>query len=62
VATKERILRRHLVPALGNRKLDDITNEDIAHLKAAFGALQPKTVNNVLNVLSRLLNVAVEWV
>jgi len=61
VFTKERILELHLVPALGRRKLDCITNEDVAHLKASFASFAPKTINNVLNVLSKLLNVAVEW-
>jgi integrase len=61
VFTKERILALHLFPTLGHRKLDGITNEDVAHLKAGFQRLAPKTINNVLNVLSKLLNVAVEW-
>lgn len=61
VATKERIFRVHLVPALGKKRLDGITNEDVAHLKADLGKYNPKTVNNVLNVLSKTLNVAVEW-
>jgi integrase len=61
VFTKERILELHLVPSLGDRKLDAITSEDIAHLKARFASYAPKSINNVLNVLSKLLNVAVEW-
>ncbi len=61
VFTKERILHVHLVPALGNKRLDAITNEDVAHLKASLGSYNPKTVNNVINVLSKMLNVAVEW-
>jgi integrase len=61
VFTKERILALHLVPALGHKRLDAITNEDVAHLKARFGAYAPKSVNSLLNVLSKLLNVAVEW-
>jgi integrase len=61
VFTKERILHVHLVPALGSKRLDAITNEDVAHLKASLGSYNPKTVNNVINVLSKMLNVAVEW-
>jgi hypothetical protein len=61
VATKERILRLQLLPKLGNKKLDRITNEDVALLKADLGSYNPKTVNNVVNVLSKLLKVAVEW-
>lgn len=61
VATKERILRLHLLPLLGSKRLDQITNEDIAKLKGSLGARKRKTVNNIVNVLSKLLNVAVEW-
>ncbi len=33
VAAKETILRVHLVPLIGNRRLDQITNEDVHRLK-----------------------------
>jgi len=55
------IIRVHLVPALGHRKLDAITNEDVQQLKLNLQAKAPKTVNNVLAVLSVLLKKAVEW-
>jgi integrase len=55
------ILRVHLVPALGHRKLDAISNEDVQRLKTWLGAKASKTVNNVLTVLSVLLKKAVEW-
>jgi hypothetical protein len=61
IATKERVLRVHLVPALGHRKLDAIKSEDVQRLKCALQAKAPKTVNNVLAVLSVLLKKAVEW-
>lgn len=61
VATKERILRLHLLPLLGHKRLNEITNEDIAQLKASVQQHKRKTVNNIANVLSKLLNVAVEW-
>jgi integrase len=61
VCTKSSILRRHLVPAVGKKRLDAITNEDVAHLKAGMGKFNPKTVNNVINVLSKTLHVALEW-
>jgi integrase len=54
----ESILRWHLVPALGPKRLDAITNEQVQRLKLARS---PKTVNNVLTVLSTLLKKAVEW-
>jgi integrase len=61
VAAKETILRVHLIPRLGGRKLDAITTEDIQRLKSALRTKAPKTVNNVLTTLNTLLRVAVEW-
>jgi len=61
VDTKQRIFRLHLVPALGHKRLDAISNEDVAQLKARLGALRAKTVNNIVNVLSKTLVVAVDW-
>lgn len=61
IAAKQMILRVHLVPAFGHKKLDAITNEDVQRLKLNLEAKSPKTVNNVLAVLSVLLKKAVEW-
>lgn len=61
VETKERTLRLHLLPLLAGKRLDEISNEDVARVKAALGKRKRKTVNNVVNVLSKLLHVAVEW-
>ncbi len=61
IVTKEILLRVHLTPLLGTKRLDAITNEDVQRLKRALSARAPKTVNNVLSVLSTLLKVAVEW-
>ena len=58
VAAKETILRVHLVPLIGNRRLDQITNEDVHRLKHRLRHRSPKTVNNVLTTLSKLLKVA----
>jgi integrase len=55
------ILRVHLVPALGHRRLDAIGNEDVQRLKCRLGSMAPKSVNNVLTVLNMLLKKAVEW-
>lgn len=41
--------------------MDTITTEDVQRLKTALGAKAPKTVNNVLTVLSVLLKTAVAW-
>ena len=61
IAAKQTILDVHLVPALGQKRLDAITNEDIQRLKHHLRDRAPKTVNNVLTVLSVLLRKAVEW-
>lgn len=61
IASKETIIRVHLVPLLGSKKLGAITNEDVQRVKSQLKAKAPKTVNNVLTVLSTLLKKAVEW-
>jgi integrase len=61
IAATESILRWHLLPALGTKRLDAITNEQVQKLKLALAHRSPKTVNNVLTLLSTLLKKAVEW-
>ena len=57
----ESILRWHLIPTLGPKRLDAISDEQVQRLKLALTERAPKTVNNVLTVLSTLLKRAVEW-
>jgi integrase len=61
VATKESIFQTHLYPALGERRLDTIGDEDIQRLKARLVSKSRKTVNNVLSVLNKVLKVALRW-
>jgi integrase len=61
IAATESIVKWHLLPALGLKPLDTITNEQVQKLKLAMAKRAPKTVNNVLTVLSTLLKKAVEW-
>jgi integrase len=61
IAAKETILRVHLLPLLGTKRLDAITNEVVHVVKNALRNRSPKTVNNVLTVLNKLLKTAVEW-
>ena len=61
IATKQSLLRVHLIPMLGVTRLDAITTEDVQQLKQALSGKAPKTVNNVISVLSTLLKTAVEW-
>jgi integrase len=59
VDSKETALRLHLTPFFGKRKLDEITYARIQDFVAkAVKKLKPKTVNNVLSVLRRLLVIA----
>jgi integrase len=61
IAAKELLLRVHLVPFMGHKRLDAIMSEDVQRLKAWMVVKSPKTVNNVLAVLSVMLKKAVEW-
>lgn len=61
VASTESILKWHLVPLLGHRRLDAIRNEQVQAVKLALASRAPKTVNNVLGLLGTLLKKAVEW-
>jgi hypothetical protein len=55
IAHKELVCKNHLFPALGNKRLDDITDEDVQQLKFTLRHRKPTTVNNVLSVLSMML-------
>ena len=61
IASTESILKWHLIPTLGTKRLDAITNEQVQRLKLTLADRAPKTVNNVLTALSTLLKRAVEW-
>src|SRR5688572_17616870 len=61
IASKEMVLRVHLLPALGHKRLDAIKTENVQRLKGDLEVKSPKTVNNVLSVLSIMLKKAVEW-
>ena len=59
---KRSILTRHLLPAFGPRRLEEITGKDIEDLKARLldAKRSAKRINNVLNVLSKILRYAAE--
>jgi integrase len=61
--TKEQRLKNHIVPFFGRMRLTDIRVREIERFKAdqIERGLKPKTVNNNLAVLSRLLRCAEEW-
>ncbi len=61
VESKERILRRHVLPAFGDRPihaLDYAAIEDLKVELAKVKKLSAKTINNVLTVIRRMLVVA----
>lgn len=55
------IYRVHLSPVLDAKSLESISNADVATIKGRLKDHGPKTVNNVLSVLSRAMKCAVEW-
>jgi integrase len=61
IAAKEMIIRVHLAPLLGQKKLDAIKSEDVQQLKGRLSTKAAKTVNNIVTVLNVMLKKAVEW-
>jgi integrase len=61
IYAKERIFKNHLYPAFGDHPLDRITDELVQQLKAQLSSKAPKTVNNILTVLSKTLRLAMKW-
>jgi len=63
VASKRLILEKHLVPFFGPMKLDQIGPQQIESFKATQlrAGLSPKTINNQLAVLGKLLTIARDW-
>ncbi len=61
IENKKIIMRSYLVPTLGNRALDTITEADVQRLKATFADQAPASVNNILTLLSTVMKTAVEW-
>jgi integrase len=61
IEAAESIYKNHLAGLLGAKAITDIRAPEIAALKGRLADVAPKTVNNVLTVLSRALRCAVEW-
>jgi integrase len=57
----EAILQKHLYPFFGEKRLDQIDTMDVQKFKGRICKRSPKTINNILSVLSRLLRSAVKW-
>ena len=52
------IYRKHIGPALGKKRLDEISHADVMALKAKLASRNAKTVNNVLTFVTKMLKVA----
>ena len=63
IEDKESILRTHLVPRFGDLRLDQIDTASVQRLRADLAKQNksPKTVENILTVLRKLIRVAIEW-
>ena len=61
IQSRQESFRNHLVPALGRKRLDRITAEDIQRFKAERAHLKHSTVNLMLTYLRAVLSIAVEW-
>jgi integrase len=61
IDSKQSHLSHHLIPRFGDKRLDELDNEQIQCLKAALADKSSKTVNNILTTLNTLLSVAVQW-
>ena len=59
-AEERRMLGRLLLPALGSRKLADISRSDVAKLHNDLRGT-PTQANRVLSLLSRMMNLAEKW-
>lgn len=57
----EKNLRAHVLPAFGDRRLDELTQEDIQRFKGQRTHLANKTVNHHLSLIRCMFTAAVEW-
>jgi integrase len=63
IAHKEMVVRKHIKPLFGKKRLDQIGIREAEQFKIlkTNQKLSPKTVNNLLSVLHQMLVVAGEW-
>jgi integrase len=63
VETKRSAFKNHLTPEFGKLRLDEIGSREIERFKSKkhLEKRSPKSINNYLTMLRKLLSVAVEW-
>jgi integrase len=59
-ATKQ-VINHRIVPRIGDKRLDEISNSDVQRIKSELSHLSPKSVNNTLAALRVMLRKAAEW-
>ena len=57
----ERRLNKHVIPALGSRKIRDVARADIAKLHGRIGDTAPYEANRILALLAVMFSKAQEW-
>jgi integrase len=57
----ERLIRVHIRPALGNKRVADLRHSDMEALHRKIAAKAPYAANRALAVVSKMLNLAVRW-
>jgi integrase len=60
LANDERLLQKRILPALGRRKLSEVSREDVAGLHEELRST-PYEANRLLALLSKMFNLAEEW-
>ena len=54
-------LANHVVPALGSRKVREVTHAEIVRVHQRIGTRAPGAANRVLALLSKMFNLAEKW-
>lgn len=60
----KQILKDYILPALGDKYLDEIEKYDIIQLQASLktgNRLSPKSINNIMGLLKKILKDALSW-
>jgi integrase len=60
LANDERLLAKRILPALGRRKLNEVSREDVARLHEELQST-PYEANRLLALLSKMFNLAEDW-
>ena len=61
VANDRLLLRKHILPTLGQRRVGDVTRADVEKLHLRIGKQAPTTANRAIALLSKAFNLAEVW-